>query len=291
VTSTADTDEHTDEHPEAAEISALFEGILPPGRSADLRGHIATCSLCADVRDSLDEIRNILGTLPGQLRMPDDVADRIDAILAAEALIGVTVSKTLPTNTAGELLVSRETLAGETSTRPSGHATAATSPGTPRRRRWVRVVFATACAVAALGMGSVYVHSLAPTKTPQVSVIGEDHLPGKFSGTALEIRVRELLAVADSSHSSERGAQPGNTPMSPDIDSTSIPHCVLQGTGRADRPLGSTHGTYGGRNAYLLVLPHPANMSRVDAFVVDASCAFTPAPAPGRVMTKMTYNR
>lgn len=77
-------------HPDVAEISDLSEGILPPPRSADVRRHLDDCELCADVYASLEEIRDLLGTLPGPPRMPADVAGRIDAALAAEALLNAT---------------------------------------------------------------------------------------------------------------------------------------------------------------------------------------------------------
>ncbi|OMI38780.1 hypothetical protein [Streptomyces sparsogenes] len=85
---TSSTD--TDEHPEVTEISALTEGLLPPDRTAHVRDHLAACVLCADVRASLDEIRSLLGTLPGPVQMPADIAGRIDAALAAEALLDAT---------------------------------------------------------------------------------------------------------------------------------------------------------------------------------------------------------
>ncbi|MEU5833831.1 hypothetical protein ABZ820_09090 [Streptomyces diacarni] len=74
-----------DGHPDVAEISALSEGVLPLDREPDLRAHLRECDLCAEVRDSLEEIRASLGTLPGPVRMPEGVAVRIDAALAAEA--------------------------------------------------------------------------------------------------------------------------------------------------------------------------------------------------------------
>ncbi|MBH5335953.1 hypothetical protein IHE55_14610 [Streptomyces pactum] len=80
----------SDEHPEVAEISALTEGLLPTDQEDAVRRHLDGCALCDDVRTSLDEIRSLLGTLPGPARMPDDVARRIDAALAAEALLDAT---------------------------------------------------------------------------------------------------------------------------------------------------------------------------------------------------------
>ncbi|WP_436737771.1 hypothetical protein [Streptomyces sp. BBFR102] len=75
-------------HLDVAEISDLAEGLLGPARSGEVRSHLDSCALCADVRSSLEEIRDLLGTLPGPSRMPADVAGRIDAALAAEALLG-----------------------------------------------------------------------------------------------------------------------------------------------------------------------------------------------------------
>ena len=82
-------------HPDVAEISDLTEGLLPPSRTTDVRRHLDECELCADVHASLEEIRGLLGTMPGPPRMPDDVASRIDAALAAEALLNATAPDTM----------------------------------------------------------------------------------------------------------------------------------------------------------------------------------------------------
>lgn len=77
----------TAEHPDVSEISDLTEGLLSPARSVEVREHLDGCPLCADVHESLEEIRGLLGSLPGPPRMPADVAARVDAALAAEALL------------------------------------------------------------------------------------------------------------------------------------------------------------------------------------------------------------
>ncbi|MGY1436819.1 hypothetical protein [Streptomyces reniochalinae] len=156
-----------DEHPDVAEISALSEGVLPLDREPGLRAHLRECVLCAEVRDSLEEIRASLGTLPGPVRMPEGVAARIDAALAAEARTVAEPGRDEPSEAeadaaeegaAGEGAVSRETVpdARETAPdepsvlprtakaavsrettparrsgddRPSGHAPGATGPG------------------------------------------------------------------------------------------------------------------------------------------------------------------
>lgn len=86
----------TDQHPDVEEISDLTEGLLPPSRTAELRQHLDACALCADVHQSLMEIRDLLGTLPGPSPMPADVAERIDAALAAEALLDASPTADAP---------------------------------------------------------------------------------------------------------------------------------------------------------------------------------------------------
>ncbi|MFC8074867.1 anti-sigma factor family protein [Streptomyces sp. NPDC057307] len=97
----------TTEHPDVSEISDLTEGLLSPARSAELREHLDSCSLCADVHESLEEIRGLLGSLPGPPRMPADVAARVDAALAAEALLSATAPDPLVVESIAD--VSRET--------------------------------------------------------------------------------------------------------------------------------------------------------------------------------------
>ncbi|MFT2018672.1 anti-sigma factor family protein [Streptomyces sp. 796.1] len=124
----------TDEHPEVAEISALTEGVLPPHRVRPVREHLALCPLCADVHASLEEIRGLLGTLPGPARMPADVAGRIDAALAAEALLNSTV--THPEGADEEtatVVVSRETATGSTA-EPVREAARETAAGPAEER-------------------------------------------------------------------------------------------------------------------------------------------------------------
>lgn len=293
MTSTTDTDGH----PEVAEISALTEGILPPERSAALRSHLTDCTLCADVHRSLDEIRALLGTLPGPVRMPDDIAGRIDAALAAEALVSAVTATTVTTEAAqtpagspgGSATtgsdVSRETSPGRR--RPGGRPAASTGPGRGRRhRRLLGAVLAAACTAIAFTGGAVLIHSFTSQgggTTPSASQTAQIEA---FSGVELPVRVHQLLASA-TPHSGAQATQ-GN-PMH--LDMSTVPACVLHGTGRSGEPLASTRGRYDGHDAYLLVLPHPSDPARVDAYVVDAACDTAPSPAPGRLLSHHTYAR
>ncbi|WP_405821517.1 zf-HC2 domain-containing protein [Streptomyces sp. NBC_00838] len=165
----------TTEHPDVSEISDLTEGLLSPVRSAEVREHLDGCALCADVHESLEEIRGLLGTLPGPPRMPADVAARVDAALAAEALLNATAatadvsretSRTADSSaetaapepeheheTESERKSEREAESAATAVvpgasvpgatvsdapradRPAGRPRAATGPGRPRRQR------------------------------------------------------------------------------------------------------------------------------------------------------------
>ncbi|RYJ30347.1 hypothetical protein CU044_1082 [Streptomyces sp. L-9-10] len=183
MTSTTDTAQH----PDVSEISDLAEGLLSPSRTAAVRRHLDGCALCADVHDSLEEIRGLLGTLPGPPRMPADVAGRIDAALAAEALLNATapdetadVSRETPpssrtsssptpaTPSVAEPAGPPTTLTESTSAdsvrtdRPAGRPRAATGPGrgghTRRRRR--NAVLGAVFGTAAVGVSVLLIQSL-----------------------------------------------------------------------------------------------------------------------------------
>ncbi|AEW95495.1 MULTISPECIES: anti-sigma factor [Streptomycetaceae] len=285
----------TNGHPEVAEISALAEGILPPERSADLRGHLAVCVLCTEVRDSLDEIRGLLGTLPGPPRMPEEIAGRIDAALAAEALISATTpapeapaTEPVSRETDGAAgAVSRET-AATAGRRPEGHPTAATGPGRGRpRRRRARLALTGAAGAAVLAFGGLLTYSL----TSGPAVTGTSRQAAAFSGTELPVRVHQLLAGTPGTGAGTAAPHTGvNTPFTAHV-APGVPGCVLKGTGRGEAPLASAGGSYQGHASYLVVFPHPGDGAKVDAYVVDASCVSSGSPGPGTVLTRQTYDR
>ncbi|MFV8130290.1 zf-HC2 domain-containing protein [Streptomyces syringium] len=319
----------TDEHPEVAEISALAEGVLSPSRTADVREHLADCELCDDVRNSLDEIRGLLGTLPGPLRMPTDVAGRIDAALAAEALLSATAPTTTSTaqstaaaeNTESSAdLVSRETVlsdpvsagrvsAGpasvspETGDRPPARPRATAGPGRQttgssgprgrRARRWPKVLLGSACAAAVLGAGSFFLLNSGSddqTGTPQAAPSSTAIVLG--SGE-LKTRVHELLEKQQGVENAEtRGMSAPNSPNTTLFGTgTTAPACIQQGTKRSDAILAAHPERYKGQEAYLVVLPHPGNEALVDAYVVSATCVTASPSSPGKVLADQTLPR
>ncbi|MFZ4129650.1 hypothetical protein ACOZEM_17120 [Streptomyces cellulosae] len=297
------------EHPDVAEISDLTEGLLPADRRDDIRRHLDRCELCADVHASLEEIRGLLGTVPGPPRMPADVAGRIDAALAAEALLHATApvtdgddeNVTAPAAAAdGEPLhVSRETSA-PSSDRPAGRPRSSTTgPGRkPRLRgRSRRAVLGAAFAVAALGLGSVVLSSLngggGPDDEQRTTTAADT-----FSAGRLEKKVDDLLARSPEQNKGARsphtfGTESDSSGANPRVlTKPEVPKCVQEGIGRNDAALATEQGVYQGRTALLVVLPDPSDATRVTAYVVDATCVENTSPSTtAKVLLKHSYAR
>ena len=227
-----------DDHPEVAEISALGEGLLPPERATEVSAHLSSCSLCADVRGSLEEIRAALGTLPGPVRMPEDVASRIDAALAAEALLDSTNRGTSPAERAPDAApipspdretvhtphtVSRETVKPDavrhrrgSSRRPPSHPAGGAGPGRAPRRRRLALTVAAAC--AALVVGGLMVPLLFNESggQQQAADSGTESDRG-INAAELDTQVRELLDTSPGDTSKEEPSVEGSQkPGQPD---------------------------------------------------------------------------
>jgi anti-sigma factor RsiW len=303
----------TDGHPDVAEISDLTEGLLPPSRTADVRRHLDECELCADVYASLEEIRGLLGTLPGPPRMPAEVAGRIDAALAAELLLDATApddaDAQAPVATTAQTLsgtdaspdpdgsphVSRETSATD---RPAGHARVSTAgPGRKERKKGSRrrvAVLGTVFTVAAVGFGSVMLSSLNDGNPSGPEARGQQSTSADtFSQGTLEKQVSDLLATSKSgSHSHSLGAEslPGSGQPHLLQDPT-VPDCVQRGTGRTDPALGTKPGTYKGTKAMLVVLPAPSGSTGVTAYIMDATCVADRSAGKAKVLLKQSYQQ
>ncbi|MGW5618983.1 anti-sigma factor family protein [Streptomyces sp. NPDC003877] len=314
-------------HPDVAEISDLAEGLLPPARSSDLRRHLDSCELCSDVYASLEEIRGLLGTLPGPPRMPAEVAGRIDAALAAEALLTVTrpeetsenpvAPASAPGSQSGSAPGSgpeRESgseddsgthVSRETSTpadRPSGRPRSSTTgPGRKGRTRNGRrriAVLGTVFTVAALGLGSVLLSSLGDGQPARDTAEGRQaDSADTFSEGKLQSRVSDLLA-GNKSETKEGGGtnSPFGAATAPGSDdhrvfkAVVVPACVRDGIGREDNALAVENGRYEGKKAMLVLLPDAADPTRVTAYIVDATCVDQKdTAAQGKVLLERSY--
>lgn len=291
-------------HPDVAEISDLAEGLLPPSRSTDVRRHLDECELCADVYASLEEIRGLLGTLPGPPRMPADVAGRIDAALAAEALLNATGPATSENHTpvstprsASEddsgAHVSRET--STPADRPAGRPRSSTTgPGRKDRTRNGRrriAVLGTVFTVAALGLGSVLLSSLGDGKPRQDTAGEQQTAPADtFSEGKLEKQVTDLLADNQTKKGGTRTPLGAATAPNQVFREPTVPGCVRDGIGRKDTALAVENGRYQGKKAMLVLLPDASDATRVTAYIVDATCEDHPAAAAaGKVLLQRSY--
>ncbi|MFE9459804.1 anti-sigma factor family protein [Streptomyces californicus] len=339
MTSTADTTQH----PEVSEISDLTEGLLTPSRTAEVRQHLADCDLCAEIHDSLEEVRGLLGAMPAPEPMPEDIAARIDAALAAEAYAPTASAADesaaddhrFPTSAVEEpasaveepVVVSRETTTGASasnaasspssslpaSNRPAGRSSAATGPGrrpaTRRRRR--AVVLGTAFGAAVIGASVFFLQAVAPSgdssKTASNGVSAADSGADSYADGTLEARVQDLLAHDPGRDSPgvkklppEASTKSSSEALHPDADASrsplrapavTVPPCVQQATGRTTPALALDEGTYEGKNAYLVVLPHTSDSSRVQAYLVAATCVDTAPDSAGHLLLTRAYDR
>jgi len=311
VTSTTDTAGH----PEVEELSDLTEGLLPPSRTADVRRHLDDCALCADVYGSLEEIRGLLGTLPGPTRMPADLAGRIDAALAAEALLSAAApgldtagalrsTHSVPNESDGAH-VSRETSTGESSDRPAGHPRAGTGPGRTRRSRRARrrtFVLGGVFTAAALGLGTLLIQSLGAdggSETPRAGA--QTDAAHTFSNGKLRSQVSDLLTQQKSK---SNGGRTGNGKSDLDAESqgtdsvgpnllevpvVTVPKCIEKGIGSTEAPIASEQGVYKGTNVYLVVLANTSDNTKVTAYIVDAACMKQAADSSGKVLLTHSY--
>lgn len=279
-------------HPDVAEISDLTEGLLPPDRSAEIRQHLDGCDLCSDVHASLEEIRELLGAVPAPPRMPTDVAARIDAALAAEALPAPTVDGR----------VSRETSLSPD--RPVGRPNGATGPGRKGRhhaRSRRRTVLGAVLTTAVLGAGALVLQTLGNGGTDSTAHGKTTPPTSAFSGHSVQSQVKDLLTTEKVTHPSERPRSgvgpdqnsPGSTPSANTLlqSQPSVPDCVRKAINGSGVVLGAKTGTYAGKSAYLVVLPAVGDTKRVTAYVVTAACVSRQPDSVGTVLLEKSYPR
>ena len=280
---------------------------------------------------SLEEIRGLLGTLPGPPRIPADVAGRIDAALAAEAVLTAMAPESADAHVSRETSASgdrpaegadhhpadhpaddpanrsTDRLTDRLTDRPAGRTHAATGPGRKERRRGGRrrtVVLGAVLTAAVLGAGSLLLSSFG-NDTQDTTAHGEPSSSAHtFSGSALKSQVTDLLATKKGTprdsggEKSHLGIEPEtNTPSSTASahtflqTSVPVPECVREGINSNDVVLGAKKGTYDGKKAYLVVLPDTADTTRVTAYVVDAACESKQPVSPGTVLLKQSFAR
>ncbi|GHF04546.1 hypothetical protein E5082_12700 [Streptomyces griseoluteus] len=293
---TSSTD--TTGHPDVAEISDLTEGLLPPSRSAELRHHLEGCEACTEVHTALTEIQGLLRDVPDVPPMPTDIADRIDAALAAEA-----AGQTEQADSVGPgRHVSRETPIPPA--RPGKLPRAATGPGRKERSRSRRRTAALGAVLTAavLGAGSLLMQSVSNNASDKAARSTAASAVGTFSGASVKSQVSDLLTAREGlqrgSQHPQQDTEPDLTPSGPTQSANTliqtaapVPDCVRRALHSGETVLGAKSGTYADKSAYLVVVPDKADSKRVTAYVVDASCASKRTAAAGSVLLKQSLVR
>ncbi|WP_165984638.1 hypothetical protein [Streptomyces sp. YIM 98790] len=288
-------------HPEPAEISALHEDLLSAAEAAALGRHLDGCAECSAIAADLETLRQELSGLGDPGPMPEDIAARIDAALAAEA-----VSRETDTTA-----VSRETVPAAPS---SGEGV--------KPRAWPWLALAAVTVLAVLGLGGVVLQSLSPPGSGADDAgaaadlaQGSEQAERSVAESDVTARVHSLLSRRDSAaegepFSNDDGIDQGGEDTGEDHDAEesgdgtqesapgtgpaqTAPRCVLSATGRSsETPLAvDPYFAFDGLRTYLLVLEHSKSRELVDAYVVTAECTSGSSPQTGELLYQETVAR
>ncbi len=149
-------------------------------------------------------------------------------------------------------------------------------------------------AVAALGFGSALVAYLNDGDPSSDTNTAAD----TFSEGKLENQVADLLAEDQGRGNDSRAPRTFGTESAPASEGPqvfrepTVPPCIQQGIGSNDTAIATQNGTFQGTDAMLVVLPDPADPTRVVAYVMDATCVAHPSPDnTAKVLLKQSYTR
>jgi Putative zinc-finger len=312
-------------HPDIETLSEYVEELLTPQAAAELAAHLTSCADCRESRDTLDEIRALLGQTEFP-PIPDDVALRIDAALAAEADharadAAKPAQAALRTSEAATARPAARTSPGG-SAGPSSPAHPArpggAGPGRARLRRLRQAALGVA-ALAACGLvvtAALHIHPNVSSASRSDSAAvpksgGADQGNGTrftaFSRTGFPQQIQSLLAAPGAAQpqaqsggqAAARGTGKGTSggtagaASGPETGAAAgVPSCVLAAVPHQGEPLlAATLGSYQGDQVYALVYPDPTDPAHaVEAFLVDFDCA-TPAGHDGPVLLSGTVPR
>lgn len=150
------------EHPSPDDLAEAAEGLLGPGRSAEVRTHVAGCLSCQQTDAALRSVSTLLAATPAP-PMPPAVAQRLQAALAAESA----------QRQAAQVQTARvQAVTALPAPRPRrspvtlGHF-GGDPPRVHRARRWVPVL-AAACVAALVGFGGYVLSATAGLNEPPV---------------------------------------------------------------------------------------------------------------------------
>ncbi|MFB7472427.1 anti-sigma factor family protein [Kitasatospora sp. NPDC056184] len=293
-------------HPEVDELADLAEDLLPPAEADALRRHLTGCAECRETVDALAEVRTLLGGAEFP-PMPDDVAARIDAALAAAASEAAEPPLPAPQTVRATARPEdpRSGRPAAPAAAPPARPAAATGPGRtarPRRRR--TLLLGSAAALLVLGLGGAFLARPDASPKQDASTAANAAAPGgtaaakadrSTGGTVyreeqLAAQVRELLAgtaagrpVLPTKPSAGVGAGNGAAPSDgsgptavPPAEGgqdlgggRSTPGCPPPSTAAL---LATDRGSYAGAPADLLVYALPGRSDQLDVYLRSPEC-------------------
>ncbi|TWF98814.1 anti-sigma factor family protein [Kitasatospora viridis] len=267
-------------HPSVEQLADLAEDLLPADRAAAVRTHLADCPECADTTAALTELTALLAADPIE-PMPQEVARRIDAALAAAQPSTPTAPITPPTPAAPT--VPGAPAAPLSPGAPPARADRSTrAAGRPGRRR--RFVLAAAACLAVFGLGGGLLLSQQSASRPAASAVststpdtathpaaGTKPTGPEFTAAGLPDQVRALLrpSALVQPHTTTEQGETGNLP--PDCVQLAIP--AHQG----EVPLLTAHGSYQGSAVDVYVFRAAGDPESLDAYLVAPGCSTAPA--------------
>ncbi|MFC9328342.1 hypothetical protein [Kitasatospora sp. NPDC057015] len=284
-------------HPSIDDLADFAEDLVEgPEAAATLREHLDGCPDCRETLAALAEVSELLGTEPAP-PMPEDVAGRIDAALAAEAAArarttSVPRSQPVPASGAGAPGSPRPAAGPDPSSRPEPpsrpvSATPPTGPGRPRRRGRRRALLATAFALAAVTLGALLLRTPAPDQaTDTAAGAAAASAPSSPSAVAPvrpgtqapkeqpaigsarnEYREDTLAAQARELVGTSAVARPAE---GEELTTRTAGPCAPASTAPL---LATDHGTFAGVPADLLVYAVPGHPDQLDVYLVGTGCA------------------
>ncbi|MDH6127660.1 hypothetical protein [Kitasatospora sp. GP82] len=291
--------EGADPHPDIDLLADLAEDLVAPDEVPALQRHLADCPDCAETYSALAEVRDLLGAAEAP-PLPADVAERIDAALAAEAagLRTPTPRVTQSEELSGPPAPSRSAPAAARSlsapprrpasgTGPDAPAAPGAGPGRSGRRRRGRLLLGAAAVIAVLGLGGLLVQQNQQTGRADGASAAATHqaadrqhpavAPGipVFQDDQLADQVHQLMAAQATPKAPSAAAQPegANTPELSGRLPAAVPDCLSSATGHStDTPLAVSHGRYGSAEVTALVYPLPDRPGSLDVYLVTPSC-------------------
>ncbi|MEV4558795.1 zf-HC2 domain-containing protein [Kitasatospora sp. NPDC049285] len=284
------------DHPGLDALADLAEDLLPPEQAEQLHRHLASCPSCADDYAALCGLPELLAAAPAP-PMPEDVADRLNAALAAESAARRETRPAVPTAVPTAAPSGGPSGGPQTAGRPAGTAPAATGPGRPprRRRRTTAILLVTAAVAAALTLGGVLLNlpgsqqgastasaakdvaarpSLADGAAASTTAPRTPHTQpteGAAAGTTdfraeqLPEQIRRLLPARPTEQIGPADSQPLGGPAAAP--------CVLAAAGHTgEQPVATGAGSYQGRPVLALVYRLPGQADRLDVYLATPDC-------------------